>query len=231
MADHPDYGRAYKLWRQASGEAWDLYARHAFVEGLKDGTLPKKAFLHYLIQDYVFLIHFSRAWALAVVKSESLEELKIASGTVNALVNFEMQLHVGICAEHGISEEQLFEAEEEFANLAYTRYVLDAGQNGDLVDLLAALMPCVLGYGEIGERLGREATEGTPYQQWIDTYAGEEFQDVCRDVGGMLDRAVAARIGEDFEASPRWAKLCERFTMATKLEAGFWDMGMAGADK
>ncbi|MCT4656991.1 MAG: thiaminase II [Cohaesibacter sp.] len=229
MADHPDYGRAFALWRQATGGAWDSYARHAFVEGLKDGTLPRKAFLHYLVQDYVFLIHFSRAWALAVVKAESLDELKIAAGTVNALVNFEMQLHVKICAEHGISEDQLYAAEEEFANLAYTRYVLDAGQNGDLLDLLAALMPCVLGYGEIGERLGREAVSGTPYQPWIDTYASEDYQSVCRDVGAMLDGAAARRIGEDFEASPRWQRLCDRFVMATKLEAGFWDMGLEGA--
>ena len=40
-----------------------------FVEQLGDGSLPRKSFLHYLVQDYVFLVHFSRAWALAVVKS------------------------------------------------------------------------------------------------------------------------------------------------------------------
>ena len=225
------YGKAFDLWRKQAGPAWDDYVRHAFVEGLKDGSLPQKAFLHYLVQDYVFLVHFSRAWALAAVKSESLDELKVAAGTVNALVNFEMKLHVEICAEHGISEQQLFDAEEEFANLAYTRYVLDAGLNGDLIDLLAALMPCVLGYGDIGERLGREAIDGTPYQPWIDTYAGEEFQDVCKQVGTMLDKAVTTRIGENFEAAPRWQSLCQRFNMATKLEAAFWDMGLTGIDK
>ena len=37
---------------------WLAYTRHAFVQGLGDGTLPHAAFLHYLKQDYVFLIHF-----------------------------------------------------------------------------------------------------------------------------------------------------------------------------
>ena len=41
-------------------------------------------------------------------------------------------------------------AEEALGNLAYTRYVLEAGFSGDFLDLMAALAPCVLGYGEIG---------------------------------------------------------------------------------
>lgn len=219
------YGRAFDLWRAAAAEPWHGYTRHGFVEGLKDGTLPMASFQHYLIQDYVFLVHFSRAWALAVVKSETLDEMKIAAGTVNALINFEMAHHVEVCAGLGIPEAELFAASERPANLAYTRYVLDAGTQGDLVDLLAALAPCVLGYGEIGARLGAEAGD-TPYREWIETYAGDEYQSVCHDVGALIDAALARRIGEDFAASPRWARLCTRFRVATELEIGFWQMGL-----
>lgn len=220
-----DYGRAFTLWRAAAAESWRGYTHHGFVDGLKDGTLPAASFQHYLIQDYVFLVHFSRAWALAVVKAETLDEMKTAAGTVNALINFEMAHHVEVCANMGIPEADLFTATESAANLAYTRYVLDAGHQGDLADLLAALAPCVLGYGEIGARLGAAAGE-TPYRGWIDTYAGGDYQAVCRDVGGMIDAALARRIGDDFAASPRWARLCERFRVATDLEIAFWQMGL-----
>ncbi len=224
----PDYGRAFALWRDGAAGPWRDYTRHSFVEGLKDGTLPKAALLHYLTQDYVFLVHFSRAWALAAVKAETLDELKAASATVNALVNHEMQLHVETCAAEGISEEALFNATEEAENLAYTRYVLEAGFSGDFLDLMAALAPCVLGYGEIGARLGVEAGE-TPYREWIETYAGDEYQEVCRDVGALIDAALARRIGPEYETSPRWAKLSERFEIATRLEVDFWSMGLRGA--
>ena len=80
----------------------------------------------YLIQDYIFLIHFSRAWALAIVKSETPEQMRGAAATVNALINDEIKLHVGICAREGITEAQLLDATEEPENLAYTRYVMDA---------------------------------------------------------------------------------------------------------
>ena len=221
-----DYGHIFALWRAAAGGAWQRYTGHTYVAGLCDGTLPRAAFLHYLTQDYLFLIHFSRAWALAVTKAETLDEMRICAATVHALIDEEMRLHVKTCAEAGISEAALLAAEERVENLAYTRYVLDAGHSGDFLDLLAALAPCVLGYGEIGARLMRAAGE-TPYADWIATYGGAEYQQVCHGVGALIDGAVARRIGDAPQASPRWATLCHRFTLATRLEAGFWDMGLA----
>ncbi len=226
----PDYGKVFALLRgqaqQNHGGLWDAYARHDFVEGLRDGSLPRASYLHYLVQDYVFLVHFSRAWALAVVKSETLDEMKQTSATVNALVNLEMQHHVQICADYGIEEDALFNAVETPENLAYTRYVLDAGLSGDLADLLVALAPCVLGYGEIGLRLAQESVADNPYAEWINTYAGDAYQQVCKETGKLLDQALMRRIGPDFQGSPRWNRLSERFITATRLEVGFWDMGL-----
>ena len=220
-----DYGKAFTLMRDAAQGPWRDYTRHAFVEGMKDGTLPREAFLHYLRQDYVFLIHFSRAWALAVVKSETHSEMLTAVGTVNALVAEEMQLHIGTCEAAGISQEELFATPERAENLAYTRFVLEAGYSGDLLDLLAALAPCVMGYGEIGSRLASEATSET-YRDWINTYAGEDYQGACKAAGELLDSALTRRLGADIEASPRWDRLCQTFRTATELEVNFWQMGL-----
>ncbi|MCZ0811765.1 MAG: TenA family protein [Pseudomonadota bacterium] len=221
------YGETFTAWRAAAGDHWPAYTRHAFVEGLRDGSLPRAVFLDYLVQDYIFLIHFSRAWALAVTKADTVDEMRLASGTVNALINDEMALHIRICADAGISEAALSQAEEKTQNIAYTRYVLDAGHSGDFLDLLAALAPCVLGYGEIGARLSREATSDI-YADWIATYAGKDYQQVCRDVGGLIDAAIARRLGPAPQDSPRWAHLADRFATATRLEVGFWDMGFEG---
>ena len=219
------YGRAFALMRDQANEAWRDYTHHAFVEGLKDGTLPRDAFLHYLRQDYIFLIHFSRAWALAVVKSETHAEMLTAVGTVNALVAEEMKLHIGICEAAGFSQEELFATAERPENLAYTRFVLEAGYSGDLLDLLAALVPCVMGYGEIGTRLAAESTSDA-YADWIATYGGEDYQSACKAVADMLDAALIHRLGEEFTASPRWDRLCDKFRIATELEVNFWQMGL-----
>jgi hypothetical protein len=124
------YGNTFAVWR-GNTPAWPAYTRHKFVQGLGDGTLLHDAFLHYLKQDYVFLIHFSRAWALAITKADTVAEMRLAAGTVNGLINEEIALHIKSCAKAGIDEATLFATQERQENLAYTRYVLDAGHSGD----------------------------------------------------------------------------------------------------
>lgn len=63
-----DQGLFGRLRRDA-GTAWDDYVTHDFVRALGGGTLPEPAFRHFLLQDYLFLIHFARAWALAAFKA------------------------------------------------------------------------------------------------------------------------------------------------------------------
>ncbi|MTJ04903.1 MAG: TenA family protein [Sediminimonas qiaohouensis] len=219
------YGRTFQHWREAAGETWAGYVRHDFVRALGDGSLPRAAFLHYLVQDYIFLLHFSRAWALAMTKAETVAQMRTCAATAKALIDDELRLHVRTCAAAGIDEAALVEAEERAENLAYTRFVLDAGHSGDFMDLLAALAPCVLGYGEIGARLTAQAG-GTPYAEWIGTYGGAEYQALCADVGALIDGAAERRLGPAPQGSPRWPQLCRTFTTATRLEIGFWDMGL-----
>ena len=228
MNAYPDYGRAFALWRNSAPQAWEAYTRHPFVRALGDGSLPRRAFLHYLKQDYVFLVHYGRAWALAVAKATRQNEMKVAAATVNALVNHEMRLHVEICAAEGITEAQLFDVEEAQQNLAYTRYVMDSGYSGGFLDLMAALTPCTMGYGEIGLTLASEASSDT-YRTWIDAYAGEEYQDGCCEIGAMVDAALEDRLGSRFAEAPCWNALCRTFRTAAELEAGFWGMGLEGA--
>ncbi|GIT88801.1 hypothetical protein ROBYS_38170 [Roseobacter sp. OBYS 0001] len=57
------YGETFSLWRAGCPEPCQAYTHNDFVEGLRDGSLPRAAFLHYLVQDYVFLVHFARAWS------------------------------------------------------------------------------------------------------------------------------------------------------------------------
>ena len=154
--------------------------------------------------------------------------MKIAATTLDVLVNVEIQLHVETCKKIGIGEEQLFSAEEAFDNLAYTRFVMDAGLSGDFLDLMAALAPCVFGYGVIGAVLATTAANDTPYQEWIETYASKEYQDLCDVVGSMVENAALARLGNEPEKKPRWNVLCKRFNTATQLEIGFWEMGLRG---
>ncbi|MCB1883956.1 MAG: thiaminase II [Geminicoccaceae bacterium] len=216
---------------QAAGPAWDAYAAHPFVDGIKDGTLPGPSFRRYLVQDYLFLVHFGRAWALAAAKSVDLDDLRACAATLHALVDEEIRLHVRYCAGFGLDEASMAATPEHGATMAYTRYVLAKGGEGDLLDLLVALAPCVVGYGEIAARIEADPTlrlDGNPYREWIETYAAPDYVAVVRAAEAQLDRAAARRLGPTPQASPRWADLVRTFTDACRLEADFWAMGLDG---
>ena len=193
------------------------------MRGLGDGTLERACFEHYLRQDYVFLKHFARAYALAVYKSPTLADMRHAKAVLGALLDEEMALHVEYCAGWGISEAEMESEPEAGANLAYTRFVLDAGNAGDLLDLYVALAPCVVGYAEVARWLEAQPTtrmEGNPYRGWIETYAAASYQEVAASAVAQLDDLMA-RMG----GPARLPALERTFAAATRLEIGFWQMG------
>ena len=65
-----------------------------------------------------------------------------------------------------------------------------------------------------------------PYISWIDTYNSKEYQEVCINIGSLLDEATHDRLGEDFANNALWPKLEKTFLLATKLEIDFWEMSL-----
>jgi thiaminase/transcriptional activator TenA len=190
---------------------------------LADGTLVEAALRTYLVQDYLFLIEFARAYALAVYKAPRLADMREAASGLSAILDVEMNLHVQLCAGWGLSARDLEDAPPAAEMLAYTRYVLDAGMRGDLLALQVALAPCVIGYAEIATRLAARPGalgETNPYRVWIEEYAGAPYQHVAAKARGQLDR-----LAELYVTPARQAELLAIFTEATRLETDFWQMG------
>jgi thiaminase (transcriptional activator TenA) len=205
-------------------EEWRAYTEHAFVRALGDGTLPEECFRHYLGQDYLFLIHFARAYALAAYKSETLDDIRQAAQGLSAIIDMEMGLHVEFCAAWGLDEAAMQALPEAEETMAYTRYVLEKGVAGDLLDLHVALAPCIVGYAEIGAALSKApavSLANNPFRAWIEMYAGDDYQEVARSEVAELDRLMDRRGGEG-----RRTALATTFRQATRLEAAFWQMGL-----
>src|SRR3546814_149016 len=178
MAD----GLLFERLKASCAPQWEAYIRHDFVRRLGAGSLPEAAFRRYLGQDYLFLIHFARAYALAAYKSDTLEDMRAAAAGMAAILDTEIGLHVGYCRGWGLGEAEMAALPESPACIAYTRFVLERGMAGDLLDLHVALAPCVAGSAEIGRRLAADPAArrpGNPYAAWIEMYAGADYQEVA----------------------------------------------------
>src|SRR5713226_3204363 len=217
-------GELFRRLVAAAGDVWPAYTRHEFVLRLATGELPEAAFRRYLVQDYRFLLHFARAWGLAVYKSDTLAEMRRAQALVAATLETEIGLHIEYCRGWGLSEAAMAREPEALETIAYTRFVLDRGVAGDRLDLEVALAPCIVGYAVIAaERIGDPGTRlaGNRYREWLEMYAGSDYQGLAREAAAALDEQFARRGGEG-----RFLSLAANFATAARLEADFWQMGL-----
>ncbi|OQO07806.1 hypothetical protein B0A48_06597 [Cryoendolithus antarcticus] len=210
----------YMLDRNDIKPAWHEYTHHPFVEQLGDGTLSEDSFKHYMIQDYLYLIHFARANALAGYKAKDLDDIAAAAQIVTS-IRYETDLHIAECAKLGITKEEMEQSEESQACTAYTRYVLDIGHAEDSLALQISLLPCLLGYSVIAKRLhARKTVDSKPnrYQTWIDNYTADSYGEVVATGRALIEKHAA------HQSPRRIEELVKILIHATKMETGFWEM-------
>jgi len=218
------YGRL----RRDCGPDWYAYVEHPFVKALGAGTLPRDEFLAWMVQDYLYLAHYTRAYALLIYKSSSVPQMRSAADIVHGLLNSEMSLHKRQLAEAGLSAAEIDEVPETLETLAYSRYILDRGMSGDMLDLTVTLAACLAGYAEIGLRLAETTTrqKDHPYRDWIDTYAGAEYGGHVRQGLGRLEE-----LWESHGGPGRYPMLLKQFREAVRLEAAFWNAGRSALNQ
>ncbi len=200
---------------------WDEYIKHEFIQKLAAGTLELENFQHYLMQDYIYLFHYCRAFALAMYKSENFEQMNFSKQALNAILD-EIQLHINYCKEFGIDEKSIYEQQESPACVAYTRYVLDCGMNGDLAQLYAGLIPCFLGYAKVADYINENnlSVANNKYQSWIDMYSSKEYQEGAKQATKFFEELCKDSSKKQME------KIQNIFTTATRMEISFWQMGL-----
>ncbi|TQR31270.1 thiaminase II [Campylobacter sp. MIT 99-7217] len=210
------------LWQRLlkeNAKVWDGYLHHEFVKELEKGSLKEENFLFYLKQDYIYLLHYAKCYAQLALNANTAKELRFAMKFQNYIVEGELELHKSIL-KLGIEADKLSVKDESLVNIAYTRYMLSVGQNGDFLDMLTALSACAIGYGVIGaeiyQRLGEKSLENHPYKEWILTYAGAEFQSEIKEFEDFLN-SYSDQVNES-----KFKKLSEIFHSVVRLETAFW---------
>lgn len=200
---------------------WNDYLYHNFVKKLANSTLNKEAYKHYLIQDYIFLLHYSRAYSLGICKSQDLEEMKFFLSTLEVLINLEIDHHIKKCESFGISKEMMDETDEEIGTISYTRYVLDIANTYGIAEILCAISPCAVGYAMLAKEIGKSielVKLDKDYEDWIAMYQSEEFMSVCKRYEDFMNKKLE-NISLD---SKKGKNLVKIFKTATMAEVAFW---------
>jgi hypothetical protein len=129
--------------------------------------------------------------ALACARAPRLELMERFAELAHSTLQTEMDLHRAYAADWGISREELERERPHAATRAYGDFLLRTAALADFGELVAALLPCMWGYSELGQRLAqdRRPTEER-YARWIEMYSGEEFANLARWCREVCDEAA-----------------------------------------
>ena len=204
--------------RHAAADLWQAQFDHPFIRGIADGTIDPDRFRFFIRQDYLYLIDYARVFALACARAPRLELMERFAELTHSTIATEMDLHRAYALEWGVSREQLDAEKPGPTTQAYSNYLLRTAAGGDFGELVAALLPCMWGYSELGRHLAqgpRPAEERCA--RWIDMYASEEFAQLagwCRQACDEL-AADTGPAGRD--------RMREAFVTCSRYELEFWD--------
>lgn len=209
-----------------TGHLWssidDIYRAilaHPFLTGLTDGSLSQEAFRFYVVQDALYLTRYARALSVCAARAPDEAAIRMFNEHAAGAIAVERSLHEGFFADFGLTPEEVAATPLAPANLAYTNYLLATAYGGSFAEALGAALPCYWIYGEVGKALIERGSPNPLYRRWIDTYGGEEFGAIVRDVLDLTDR-----IGSDLSDADRRA-MAAHFVATSRYEWMFWEMG------
>lgn len=201
-------------------DLWKSYLEHPFVKGIADGSLDIDKFRFYMIQDYRYLLEYSKVFALGIVKSGREDIMRRFALMVKETLDGEMVIHKKYMARLGITPKEVEEAKTSLLNQSYTSYMLDVAFKGGELDILVAVLSCAWSYQYIGEHHAKVpgALENETFGEWVEGYSSKEYVESTQDIINLVDE-----LGENI-SEEKALYLEEVFKNCGRYEYGFWDM-------
>lgn len=202
-----------RTWKEAEG-VYNQIISMPFIQEMSNGTLDVAKFKYYLEQDAHYLEYFGRCLALIGAKAhETKDILSFLKFAESALVG-EMELHNSYFKEYGISD--LVPMSPTCHH--YVHYVQSESYMSQVEVGMAAVLPCFWIYQKVGMHLYTTSkTENNPYQNWINTYASPELEELVQSAIEIIDAAAAKC------TQAQQDKMTQAFLYASRLEFMFWD--------
>lgn len=206
---------------EATKEIWAGYNEKPFVKGIADGSLDHDKFKYYMIQDYLYLIDYTKVFSIGAAKSTDLAFMHLFAGYTHSILDGEMDIHRAYMERLGITREEAEQTPVALDNLSYTSYMLRIAYEGGAPEAAAAILSCALSYEWIAKKIAADRPDADKhpfYGEWIRGYASESYHKENEVLVEWMNR-----LAEDLSEKQK-KHLVDIFVACSRYEAAFWDM-------
>ena len=206
--------------RRMAKPIWDAQLTHPFVVALGNGTLPKRTFKYYILQDARYLEELARVFAMGAQRAADPETALRFAELVKDTIVVERGLHETFGRQWKLTPSDMRRTPLAPTNHAYCTHMRSVAQTGTLAELTTVALPCAWIYCVVGKHLLKNGppAAGHPYREWLLLYGSPEFAEVARWMRTLVDTA-AGRAGRDEKE-----RMTQAFLTSSRYEWMFWDM-------
>lgn len=202
----------------AAAPIWQKSFEHPFITELVDGSLPIDNYRFYLKQDRYYLEQFGQFHLdLAKDMTDPHAIMVLKEGAVG-LKDGEIDIRKSMFNQLKITDDEIKTtpiAPTAYNYVTHMEHELISGSAGRAI---SALLPCYWLYNEIGKSLAGKHSPVQIYQQFLDSYASDEFSDGTNNMIELLQQ-----VSEDADDSEK-DRMKEAFLKSSTYELEFWQM-------
>lgn len=193
---------------------YDSILEMPFIIELMDGTLHKEKFKFYMQQDSKYLENFGKTLSLLASKSYDINDTISLIHFSETAIIAERELHEFYFKDFNIVPSNTIEPVIHH----YTSHIKSVSSYESVEVGMASVLPCFWIYKKVGEYIyENQKSNDNPYQKWIDTYAGDDFDSVVKEAINICNN-FAMNTSERIKT-----RMTEVFITSSRLEFEFWD--------
>lgn len=204
-----------------SMDIWKQYMTHPFIKDIRHNSMDKQMFIHYLIEDTVYLKAYAKVFGMGIYKSKTMDDIRLFYEMLKFVESDESAVRVTLLAKEGIDAKDIENKDPMKENEAYINFLLDTAKKDGLLEILFATLPCMLSYAYIGQELLKENPRiliENNYGDWIQEYVAEEYIAQCASWSKQVEAMCSSCNQQEKD------HLKEIFRSASLHELYFWDM-------
>ena len=196
---------------------WHQMLQHRFLTQTRDGTIADATFATWMKQDYLFVEAAVPMMGVLIAKAPRAHREPLTQA-VSALYD-ELELFRERAAAVGVA---LGDDAPSFTCHAYIQYLMATAYQATYAEAFAVLYTAEKAYHESWNVVADGLDADSPWQPFVDNWAGEDFAAYVDFLEGALNE-LAGAAGE-----AERARMAEHVEMTTRYEIAFWEMAVQG---
>lgn len=198
---------------------WDEASNLKVVIDLYQGTLSNESFIKYIVEDTIYLFYYAKVFAYAIAKANDFEEMRFYYSMLAFVNNSEVNIREKYAINNEIDPNYPLGFKPDNITMNYVNHLLEYAINGNIKEITASVLPCVLSYQYIFNKIKANYPKlSNNYEDLVNEYLSDRYTISCQN---WIDFANKLYQNVTEEEKIKYINI---FHKSSQLEIDFWKM-------